>query len=224
MMATDPALPGCWQTIGIFGNRDCVELREQVHCRNCPVYRGASRMVLARPLPLDYREELGRRLAQAEVAAPAQTLRLFAFRVQTLWLVLPTACLEASLPLPSIARIPARSNRHFLGIANLQGEPGLCFTLEHWLRPEPAEPVGPARAAPVFPRLLVLGLAGGRWAVTATEVLGAIAVPDSALLAPPANLVKSARGLVRALLDWEGRRFHLLDPERLAAVMQEALR
>ena len=28
----------CWNRIGVRGDRSCPELKQYVHCRNCPVY------------------------------------------------------------------------------------------------------------------------------------------------------------------------------------------
>jgi len=33
----------CWTTIGVRGDASCPELKQHVHCRNCPVYSAGAR-------------------------------------------------------------------------------------------------------------------------------------------------------------------------------------
>ena len=43
----------CWNTIGVYGQRTCVQLTTVVHCRNCAVYsQAAQRLLDIRCLPV----------------------------------------------------------------------------------------------------------------------------------------------------------------------------
>jgi hypothetical protein len=35
-------LNDCWNKIGVWGNRECGELKHAIHCRNCIVYSSAA--------------------------------------------------------------------------------------------------------------------------------------------------------------------------------------
>lgn len=213
----------CWKAIGILGDRSCGQLEPHVHCRNCPTYRQAGRQLLNRPMGEDYRAELTRRLAAKPELPKGETRRLLVFRVANVWLALPSACFEETLAPSPIVKIPLKSNRHFLGLVSAHGELQLCFTLEHWLGPDPEEPMASAGAARIFPRLLVIHLRAQRWAFPADEILGTIDYPHAGLEALPSNLAKSGIRLVSALFHLEGLPVKLLDEERLAALFQEAL-
>lgn len=47
----------CWNDIGVSGDSSCIELETVIHCRNCPIYRGAGRTLLQRNAPKGYVEE-----------------------------------------------------------------------------------------------------------------------------------------------------------------------
>ena len=53
-MDTPPAIVNaCWTTIGVRGDGSCPELKQYVHCRNCPVYSAGAMQVLESEAPVD---------------------------------------------------------------------------------------------------------------------------------------------------------------------------
>ena len=224
MSAPDPAAT-CWTTIGIFGNRQCDQLEQHVHCRNCPTYRQAGRQLLDRPMPADYRAEVTRQLAAPPPRHAGDLLRLLVFRVGGVWLALPSACFEETLSPVPVVKVPLRSNRHFLGLVNTHGELQLCFTLAHLLGADDDDPqAAPAtRASRIFRRLLLVWLQGERWTFQADEVLGTLEYPRSDLEALPANLARASQRLAAALFEFEGYRIKLIDEDRLVGLFREAL-
>lgn len=215
--------PPCWKAIGIFGDRSCELLREHIHCRNCPNYRLAGRQLLERPKPDAYQAELTRRLAGKPESPQDNLLRLMVFRVAGLWLALPSACFEETLPPVAMVRVPLRSNRHFLGLISAHGELQLCFTLEHWLGTDLDDRLAVAVSPRIFPRMMVVNLRDQRWVFPVDEVLGTLEQPRAELESLPANLAKSSLKLLAGLFHRDGLHIHLLDGDRLAALFQEAL-
>src|ERR1700675_2707168 len=49
-------LNDCWNKIGVWGDRECPELKRVIHCRNCIVYSSAAAQLLGAELPQDYLE------------------------------------------------------------------------------------------------------------------------------------------------------------------------
>ena len=49
-------LNDCWNKIGVWGNRECGELKKVIHCRNCLVYSSAAAQLLGAELSPDYLE------------------------------------------------------------------------------------------------------------------------------------------------------------------------
>ena len=54
----------CWKVIGAWGDKSCPELRQHVHCRNCPVFSTEGRALLDREPPPGYMDEWASLIAQ----------------------------------------------------------------------------------------------------------------------------------------------------------------
>src|SRR3977135_1594882 len=91
----------CWNRIGVRGDGSCPELRQYVHCRNCPVYSAGAAALLDADAPLSY---FAARTAHFAAPAPAddgETRSVVIFRVASEWLALPTSVvIEISNLLP----------------------------------------------------------------------------------------------------------------------------
>ena len=47
------AVNACWDRIGVQGDASCPELKQHVHCRNCPVYSAGAMQLLDREMAAD---------------------------------------------------------------------------------------------------------------------------------------------------------------------------
>jgi len=111
LTATLPAtaVPDCWRTIGVTGDRSCVELQTYTHCRNCPVYADAALHLLDRELTPDYRTEW-----TGYVAIPPQQNKrtvqsVFIFRIGKEWLSLSPTMIHSVAERTMIHRCPITS-------------------------------------------------------------------------------------------------------------------
>ena len=212
----------CWRTIGTDGDRSCDRLPRHVHCRNCTVFGLAGRQLLDRPLPEDYRDQITRKLAEKPAIARPDDLTLMVFRVGSIWLALPADNLEESMSPVPVSRIPMRSNACFLGLVNTLGGLELCFSLKPFFSADPDNQTQ-ADAARTFPRYLVVRLRGQRWVVTVDEVQGIVDCSRADPAPVPANLARSGHRLVTAFCDLQGQQVLIIDPARLAVVLEDAL-
>lgn len=212
----------CWKSIGTFGDRSCHRLSEEIHCRNCEVYRAGGRNLLDRPQPDAYREELTRQLAEPEVILEDKPLELVLFRIGGAWLALPSSCFLRTLPILPVVPMPGRTNAVFQGMVNAHGDIRLCVSLGPLMGPEMDRPVIDVSAR-VFPRMLEISLNGQIWVYASDEVVGSIDCEQNSLEALPANLAIASQGLVRGVFDWFGLRVALLEHVRLCALLEEAL-
>jgi chemotaxis-related protein WspD len=214
--------PECWKTIGTFGDRSCYRLSEEIHCRNCEVYRAGGRHLLDRPQPEAYREELTRQLAEPEVLLDEKPLELVLFRIGGAWLALPASCFSRTLPILPVTPMPGRSNAVFQGMVNAHGDIRLCASLIPLIGEEIDRPVIDVSAR-VFPRMLEINFQGQIWVYASDEVVGSIECELNTLEPLPPNLAIASQGLVRGLFVWFGLRVALLDHERLFELFEEAL-
>ena len=133
------AYDACWDRIGVQGDRSCPKLAAAIHCRNCPVFSAAGQQLFEREAPPEYVDECTRRLTAADEVAGSDGHSLLLFRVGPEWLAIDTqAVVEVVEPRP-IHRVPHRTDRLLLGLANIRGELHLCISLRELLGIEPTE-------------------------------------------------------------------------------------
>src|SRR5256885_11693565 len=88
--AAPSAINNCWATIGVQGDASCVELEQHAHCRNCPVYAAAARMLLDRELPSGYVASWTDHFSEVTEIRESRTRSAIIFRLVTEWFALPT--------------------------------------------------------------------------------------------------------------------------------------
>lgn len=209
--------------IGIFGDHTCVRLPDEIHCRNCAVFRAESRHLLDRPLPEGYQKELTQQLAEPVHLDEDGPLALVLFRVGGAWLALPSGCFSRTLQPLSVSPVPGRQNPVFRGIINAHGDIRLCVTLEPLLGAELRNEVVDASAR-VFPRMLEIILEGETWVFHADEVLGSIECLSSRINAN-VDIASGQEGIpVRGEFSWQGLNVMLLAEDLLLHCLREALK
>ena len=81
-------LNDCWNKIGVWGNRECGELKNVIHCRNCIVYSSAAAQLLGAELPQDYLERWTAHFAIEPKVENGQMQAALIFRIGAEWLAL----------------------------------------------------------------------------------------------------------------------------------------
>src|SRR5262245_30736571 len=123
----------CWNSIGVRGDVSCPELKERVHCRNCPVYSAAAAHSLDREPPAGYAEHWTAQARQQKGTDDQAALSVLLFRLGAEWLALPTKVLtEIASPRP-IHSLPHRRSNAVLGLANIRGTLLVCVSLRDLL-------------------------------------------------------------------------------------------
>ena len=74
-------LNDCWNKIGVWGDRECPELKRVIHCRNCIVYSSAAAQLLGAELPPDYLGHWATHFATEPIIQSRQMQAAFIFRV-----------------------------------------------------------------------------------------------------------------------------------------------
>jgi chemotaxis-related protein WspD len=201
-------MPDCWDEIGVNGDRSCAELKQHIHCRNCPVYAEAGLKLLDRELPAGYREEWTRRFAELKTAAAAKTESVVIFRVGAEVLALPTGVFQEVSERRLIRSLPLPRGDFILGLANVRGELLVCLSLEHLLGTQAGGASLAGRRA-AYDRLMIARRHGFRLAFPVDKVFGVHHFQAQEILkaAGPA--------LTCGTLYWDGQAVGLLDAERL---------
>src|SRR5262249_49367640 len=111
------AVDDCWNRIGVHGDGSCSELKQHVHCRNCPVDTAAATELLNAALPGTYLDEWTSHVARAKVDDVAvDTRSVVVFRIGDEWLALATPVVIEVAATRPIHSLPHRQNRVVLGL------------------------------------------------------------------------------------------------------------
>lgn len=225
-LASPPAM-SCWNQVGVLGDRSCPRLAEAGHCRNCSVFSEAGQRLFDREAPPEYLEEWTRQLAGGDGLAVTEATSLLVFRVGPEWLGIEARNVVEVIPPRPIHRVPHRSDRLLLGLANVRGELQLCISL-HELLGIDAPPAGTeSEAAPPAgstPRLIVAEHGQNRWVFPVDEVEGVHQVPSSAMKAVPYTVERSPRYFSQAVFRHDNRSIGALSADRLFQALERTVR
>jgi len=217
----------CWRLIGVQGDRSCARLAEAVHCRNCPVFSDAGQKLFQREAPPQYRDEWTRQLAEIDEAAVAETLSLLVFRIGAEWLALDIRRVVEVVEPRSIHRVPNRTDRLLLGLANIRGELFLCVSLRELLgidSPDGDATSDSTSSARPRQRLLVAEHDRNRWVFPVDEAEGVLRIPTIAMEELPHTVQRSPRYYSQALFSHVGKRIGMLSETRLFEALERTIR
>lgn len=221
------SIDACWSRIGVQGDRSCPRLPEAVHCRNCPVFSAAGQLLFEREAPPEYVEEWTRQLAGRDEETIADARSLLVFRIGPEWLALDARRVVEVVSPRRIHRVPHRTDRLLLGLANIRGELQLCIALRELLGIDAARAeVTPDAGAPggTKQRLLVAELDQNRWVFPVDEVEGVHRIPASAMETLPHTVERSPKFYTQALFFHETKRVGVLSESRLSQALERTVR
>jgi chemotaxis-related protein WspD len=216
--------PDCWNDVGAAGDGTCPVLTEVSHCRNCPVYGNAGRKFLERQAPEGYLAEWTQALAEEETSAEETETTLVVFRLVHEWLALPATVIQEVTVAAPIHRIPRRSNRILLGLANLRGELQLCVSLHGLLGIEFEETVAECKVGRrMVQRMAVIEKSGQRWAFPVDEMFGTYQASTHQISSVPSTIGKTTRTFTRRLVDWHDTAVGVLDEDLVLSALARAV-
>lgn len=148
------------------------------------------------------------------------------------WLGLPTAIVDAALPLGPVHSVPYLSSPVFAGLVNVDGELLPCIRLSALLgaqqpsgsQPPPAPESHSAGSAVQAPRFIALNLTEGRFALHVDEAAGTGGYDPDAASPTPDTVSRSPSPLVACMAVVEGRLAGIVDPHALGRALLRSLR
>jgi len=211
---------GCWGSYGVYGDGSCQELRNFIHCRNCPVYSSAGTRLIDRPLPPDYRRDWTLHFAKEKRFTETESASVILFRVNGEWLGMPTHSLQEVAEKRAIHSLPHHRAGMLLGVANVRGELVLCVSIGHVLQMERLPRLSAIRRN--YHRLLVMQWESNRFGFPVEAVHGPQRFhPEE--LQPPAAVTGVTVPGTQALVPWQGTTARLLEPQSLISAVHHVL-
>ena len=217
------ALDDCWNRIGVRGDGSCPELKQYVHCHNCPVYSAGAADLLDVDSPASYFADRTAHFARPAHAEEGETRSVVTFRVASEWLALPTSVVIEVANLLPIHSLPHRLNRVVLGLASVRGELLVCVSLGQVVGAEPLAAASLERRNTAYRRLLVIRREAVRVVCPVDEVHGIHRFHPRELTAVPTTVAKSVVAYSTALLPWKGHSVGTLDDQLLFYTLKRSL-
>jgi chemotaxis-related protein WspD len=216
-------LNDCWNKIGVWGNRECGELKNLIHCRNCVVYSSAAAQLLGGELPKDYLEGWTTHFATEAQAEDRPMEAALIFRIGAEWLALsPTNLQEIAEGRPTHSVPQVRSNI-LLGLANIRGELLVCVALDRVLGIEKMGPEKSSSKRAIYSRLVVAGREGSRFVFPVDEVPGIHRFYSDELKGVPSTVAKAQTTYLRGILIWQNKSVGCLDDRLLFDMLNRSL-
>lgn len=210
------SVDACWTSIGVRGDASCPELKQHVHCHNCPVYSAGAMRVLDSEAPADDLARWTSQVAQPNHVKEPNTQSIVIFRVGSEWLALPSRSVKEVAGLLPIHTLPHRPSGVVRGLVSIRGELLICVSLGHMLGLDPSTEVERQdRRIAAHRRLLVVSREQARAVCPVDEVHGIHRFHPRELKDVPATVARAGATYSRALLPWRERSVGLLDDELL---------
>jgi chemotaxis-related protein WspD len=221
------AFDACWIRIGIQGDRSCPRLTQAVHCRNCPVFSAAGQLLLRREAPAQYMEVWTQRIAQSETTGTMEEVSVIVFRIGDEWLAFDTHCVAEVVDMRPIHRVPHRSDKLLLGLANIRGELHLCISLRELLEIDESSEDQNAKSASsssIKKRLIVVEQDRSRWAFPVDEVDGVDRTEAMMLEDLPHTVEKNSSSYSRAIFTHKDKKVGMLSQARIFQALEKTIR
>jgi chemotaxis-related protein WspD len=205
----------------VKGDGTCPELRAVIHCRNCPVFAAGGQRLFDGPAPEQYLDEQTRQVAQTPDQADARTAPILLLRLGDEWLGLDVGVVVEIAQPRVIRRIPHRSDRLLLGLANIRGSLELCIDFRELLG---IEPTARDQGDPRKKRWLVTEHGPHRWVLTTDEVAGVHHIAAEAVGNVPSTVARRRRHFARGVFSWQDRRVGYLSADRVFEALEGSIR
>ncbi len=214
-------IEACWKRVGTSGDRSCPNLRDVIHCRNCPVYSDAGRILLDRIPPTDYLQHWTRLISTQKAEEKRGELSVLLFRLGEEYLALSTEVLQEIAEVGVIHSIPHRTNDRLLGMVNIRGSLILCFSLATILGIEKERE--PHTRQEGYPRWVVIAKDEKRWMFPADEVFDVAHFRKEEARDVPVTAMKSLHHHSQGILVWKDKNVGLLNEDSLIESMERSL-
>jgi chemotaxis-related protein WspD len=213
----------CWNRIGVRGDGSCAELKQHVHCRNCPVYSASAIQLLERDSTAQDLVQWTTHFAQLERVREQNTGSIMIFRIGDEWLALPTPAIAEVANILPIHSLPHRPSGVVLGLTSVRGELLVCISLGRMLGFEPVIATVEKGVRKVHQRLLVVRREHVRAVCPVDEVHGIHRFHPRELKSVPATIARSAATYSKAVLPWQGHAVGVLDDEPIFHMLKRSV-
>lgn len=213
----------CWNKIGVRGDASCAELKQHIHCRNCPAYSAAASTLFNRDLPATHLSDWTAHFAEKRQVEEPDSHSAIIFRIETEWFALPTCALDEVAGPRKVHSLPHLRSGIVLGLVNVRGELLVCVSLARMLRIGDVGLSELQRQDSHAKRLMVIRHNGRRLAFPVDEILSIDRYHPRELRSVPATIAKASAAYTKAILSLKDKTVGWLDDQLLAHALDKSV-
>ena len=211
----------CWTNIGIQGNATCPELKQLIHCRNCPAYATAAVILFEREVPPEYIAEWTLHLSKKKEIDVPGLLSVLVFRISQEWYALETRYVREITEEHVVHHIPHCKTNFIKGLVNIHGKIQICFSFGDLIETDAAATEQLVKNN--FKRMVVAEWNGAVWVFSVDELYGIQRFNLDDMRKAPETVIKSNRTYTRGVFNWQGKHAGYLDHELLFTALKKCL-
>lgn len=192
----------CWNSIGVWGDSSCPEIRKFNHCRNCPLFINAGKELFEKEPPEGYLQEWTEILSKEKTDDEKADNSYLIFRLGGEWFAIDSSVIVEVTDNSVIHSLPHQRSRILKGIVNVRGEIKLAVELHNLFGVENLES-SDAKKIKVFTRQIVIQKGKDSWVIPVDEIKGVLKFNEKKVTSLPATAKTSKENFLRGFIKSE---------------------
>ena len=169
--------------------------------------------LLSRQHPEGYLEEWSQRLQQPPAKEVVDTIPVLIFRIGKEWLGINVHNIAGITSVSNVHKVPHRTNKILLGLANVGGELEICISLSALLGLHVDDAINASEYQHAYPRMLVMSRESERYVSKVSEVFGVLHFETDLMEAPPVTVTHALSTYSQGIFMHKRFKVALLDDE-----------
>jgi len=202
----------CYSIIGIMGDSSCEKLQKFLHCRNCPEYSKAGKILFDRDIPEGYLDEWTKLFAGKKETEIPGTEAIIVFAIQEEWLAFKIFFLQEVTEIYPVHSVPFRTGNVFKGLVNIHGELLPCVSVSNVIGlPEEKKRKKEQLSGK---RMIVVNRNGERFVFTVDKIYGVYRISPEKDIKSPAEMSDTSSSLMRGVFSLNDKMIGLFDEDK----------
>ncbi|MBU2491525.1 MAG: chemotaxis protein CheW [Bacteroidetes bacterium] len=194
-----PKINSCWNSIGVWGDNTCPELKKYNHCRNCTLFINSGKELFEKEIPEGYLNEWTEILSREKIEDEKADNSCLIFRLGTEWFGIDSNIVVEVTDFSAVHSLPHQRSKLLQGIVNVRGEIKLAVELYDLLGVEKQVDVSENKTK-IFKRHIVIQKNKDSWVIPVDEVFGVVKFNEKRVTSLPATAKTAKENFLRGFI------------------------
>ena len=211
----------CWNSIGVWGDNSCEELRKLYHCRNCNIFINSGKQLFEKDTPDGYKKEWTEILSKEKISEEKADNSCLVFRIGKEWFAFDSIVIEEVTDDSIIHSLPHQNSKYLLGIVNVRGEIKLAIDLKLFLKPDEISDDEQTKNVKVFKRHIVIKKGKDNWVFPVDEIIGIWKFNEKNINHLPSTAKNDANNNIKGFIKFNNIEASIIVSEKLFATINK---